>query len=310
VRSRQHAILGAGLLLGALTAARETPAYCRTTTCDPHNPASPDACVDDSYGCAVNGKPLHWAPACLSFSVQQDGSPRRGITYDAMYRAVSAAYFNWTNVTCPDGGSPSLKAFMIGPVACDQVQYNTNPKTPNANIWMFRDKDWPHDKSALALTTVSFSTTSGEIFDADVELNSDSNPITMGDADVAYDLQSIVQHESGHTLGLAHTSFEYATMFTVYALGETKKRNLSEDDAQGICLVYPPGANRGACDPSPRHGFSSECMVPPKQGCALVGPIRVGLSGVGVLGLGLVCALGWRRRVGQRTAPAPRRKGR
>jgi hypothetical protein len=277
---------------------RETRAFCRTTTCDPNDPNAADACERDADGCATNGFELYWAPACISFSVQQDGSTMCEIPWWTLHSAVGNAYFNWTHADCGGGRIPSLQVFLRSPVFCSQVQYNTGANQPNASIWMFRDQNWSHQRSALALTTVTYATTTGEIYDADIELNSDENDITVGDEWIGFDLQSIVQHESGHTLGLDHSpSLLDATMFPDYSQGEIKKRSLSGDDATGICAVYPPAEDRGACDPSPRHGFSGECTgAQSKGGCAFERPVRTGLSGVGGLGLALVGAWGWRWR--------------
>src|SRR5262249_40502589 len=69
---------------------------------------------------------------------------------------------------------------------------------------------------------------------------------------------SIVTHESGHFLGLAHSHDQTATMWPVYNEHTTNLRNISPDDVAGICAIYPPGSIE-TCDPTPRHGFSTEC---------------------------------------------------
>jgi hypothetical protein len=287
------ALLG---LLGVCLASARAEAYCQTTTCNAKDPTAADACQYDAQGCATNGFKLYWPNACVSISTQADGSPLRGITSDTMNSMVGDAYYNWTNVDC-GGQVPSIQVFTRSPVSCHQVQYNS--RQPNANIWMFRDDKWPGDDvGTLALTTVTFNRTTGEIYDADVELNSAQNVITVGDTDVKFDLQSIVQHESGHTLGLSHSPLVYSTMDAMYSSGDVVKRTLSNDDVQGICAVYPPGQDRGACDPTPRHGFSSDCAAPTekKRGCALEGPVRASLPGLAGLGLAILGAVGLRRR--------------
>jgi MYXO-CTERM domain-containing protein len=159
---------------------------------------------------------------------------------------------------------------------------------------MYRDAGWPYASSAatLALTTVTYNVNTGEIFDAEVEINSADNPITVGDDSVQFDLDSIITHESGHFLGLAHSCDLEATMFVSYKLGDTSLRSLEADDIAGICSIYPPGTSVAQCDPTPRHGFSSDCGSPPAEtGCCTTapgGPSRSGSAAV----LALLAAFG------------------
>jgi hypothetical protein len=126
---------------------------------------------------------------------------------------------------------------------------------------------------------VTFDPTTGEIFDADMEINSHDQTVTVSGPLPAngYDFESIVTHETGHFLGMAHSGDARATMFAHYQPGTTAMRNLSSDDVTGICSVYPPNGTRatstgnalpeGVCDPTPRHGFSTQCGDTSKQGC-------------------------------------------
>jgi predicted Zn-dependent protease len=293
-------------LLGVSAAAGRAAAYCRTTTCDTSQlPPATGACQYDADGCAINGVPLSWPQACVAFSVQKDASPLRGIAFGTMQSVVADVYANWEGVDCGGGLGPSIQVFDRSPVNCNQVEYNRKSDQPNANVWMFRDETWPHDgaRTTIALTTVTYGAETGQIYDADVELNSANFFITVGDDNVQADLQSVVQHESGHTLGLAESPERTAAMYGSYSPSDTSKRTLSADDIAGICAVYPSGEDRGACDATPRHGFSSDCHVDKKDsGCTVRGPVRGGRSGLGGLwglgglGLGLLVYLGRRRR--------------
>jgi len=51
------------------------------------------------------------------------------------------------------------------------------------------------------------------------------------------DLESVAVHEIGHLLGLAHSSDSNAVMYPSIAAG-TKKRNLAQDDIDGIHALY------------------------------------------------------------------------
>jgi hypothetical protein len=144
-------------------------------------------------------------------------------------------------------------------------------KGPNYNIWIFQDTVWPYDsvgENAIAITTTQFHPTTGEIYDSDVELNSLNNTFTLGETNVQIDLSSVVLHEAGHFLGLAHSLLWSAVMSPTLQKGDASRRNLDPDDVQGICSAYPPGPLNPSCDPEPRHGFSTECEAP-NASCAV-----------------------------------------
>ncbi len=130
------------------------------------------------------------------------------------------------------------------------------------------------DTSTVALTTVTYGKTTGQIFDADIELNgwdgkSPTDPpgfyYTCVDPPAAtcsspglagcidWDAQNTVTHEAGHVLGLAHNCDAttvscpdpLATMYPKAVAGETSKRDLRPDDIDGICTIYPVG--KGGC---------------------------------------------------------------
>ena len=94
----------------------------------------------------------------------------------------------------------------FGPVGCKESEYNQGDG--NANIILFRDTSWPYDGAShvLALTTVSFGVKSGQIVDVDIEVNSTVHLGVNEDPEGNYDLQSILTHEVGHFLGLAHSA--------------------------------------------------------------------------------------------------------
>lgn len=253
---RTEPLLACGAALAVLLVASSASAFCRTTTCDATGATN---CAFDSNGCSTTGLPLFWPSKCLDFGVQQDGSPKLGISYDQANMAIQTAASQWMSVSCGTA-SPSFKFWDDGKIVCNEPQYN--PNGPNANIWMFRDKDWPYvgANTTLALTTVTFAIKTGEILDADVELNSFGTHFVVTDSGPGTDLQSIATHESGHFLGLAHSNDITATMYPQYQSGDRSFRTLAQDDVDGICTVYPPDRNAPDCTGSSTPGgFSANC---------------------------------------------------
>jgi hypothetical protein len=179
--------------------------------------------------------------------------------------AADKAFGAWQKVTCPATGSaPAIKLGRVyGTVACNLHEYNQ--VDGNANIIMFHDDQWPYSDGTdvLALTTVTFSKKTGDIYDADMEINGEQPLSTTDIVDPnAYDLQSIITHEAGHFLGLGHSLDPDATMWAQYSTGNDSFRDLSPDDVDAICTVYPP-ATAKVCDYSPRQGFSPQCGIYP-----------------------------------------------
>lgn len=296
--ARRLASLVCVTALAALAASRTAHAYCRTSTCGNTTgtlctPSQPGDC----------GKPLAWPSPCVGYSLQQDAS--REVSLPSATQVFEAAFQTWHDVTCPGGGHPRIEGSDTGPVACNQHEYNQD--SGNANIIMFRDAAWPHagQGDTLALTTVTYNLDTGEIYDADMELNSAQAQFTTTDAGVKDDLYSIATHEVGHFLGLSHTSVNAATMFADYIPGTTSLRQPKADDIAAICAAYPPGAPIPAtCDATPRHGFSSTCAsAPVSSGCCSVAPGAPASPGEApgrALGLGALAAALAARRLARR----------
>jgi hypothetical protein len=266
-----------GVLLAALATSTEARAFCRSTT----SPVPPD--FNPTQGrCWTQGAPLFWANACVGYSLQRDAS--RHVDLATASRLVDRAFETWNAAACSgddsaEGGAdvsprnPSIHATQLGNVACNVVGYDTTG--PNQNSIVFRDDSWPHGEGneTYALTTVTFDTTTGEIFDADMEINTAQSSFSLADPvpPDGYDLESVLTHEAGHFLGLAHSASADAAMSPTYMPGSTHHRQLAPDDVAAICSAYNPDGTRltaagpvpaMACDPTPRHGFASECTPP------------------------------------------------
>jgi len=263
-------------------------------------------------GCNVGGHPLHWASSVISFDIQRDGSKLQTITYDQLHTVATNAFQRWLDAVCADGNHPRISVVDFGPVECAKPEYNKDQ--PNQNVITFHDDKWPYKNTGaetLALTSVVFSPETGELYNADIELNSYGDHFVLGaaQADEAahlYDLNAVLTHEVGHFLGLSHSLNQQATMFNSYQLGMS---TLESDDVAAICASLP--ADRVPADPGnppgvPRHGFSPECGQSESGCCSSTiggrlppnGPLALWAFGLG--------AVAWRARgrTKKRSAPA------
>lgn len=290
-------------------------AFCLTHTCDPGENGT--NCPIDK-GCNVGGLVLFWPTRTISYSIQKDDSAKAGISREALGAVVENAFQRWAAADC-GGQSPSFAIERLpaagkdGPeyVDCPKPEYNKSQG--NANVITFHDDTWPYKNTGaetLALTTVFFNPQTGEIYDANIEINTsqpEHNRFVVGTPRASdVDLNAVLTHETGHFLGLSHSTDTSATMWSSYEAGMT---TLERDDVSAICASLAPGRMFESTSTVPRHGFDAECGKPDSGCCnSTIGSKPPSSTGLWVFGLGLSAWLGrarFRRRLP--TARAPRR---
>jgi hypothetical protein len=263
MRGRWHRMVLLSTTIGLALAiwVGQAGAFCRSTTCR-------GECPTDGNGCPSTGQPLFWPRSCLGFSLQKNGT--QSLDLADVRLAIQKSFQAWSEVPCVAGvgAAASMTFSEIEDVACNKSQYNADGA--NVNVVIFRDDDWTYHgiDGTLAKTAVTYDDTTGEIFDADIEINAAFNNLTVTDTKVGYDLRAIVTHEAGHFIGIAHSPDPVATMFATYAPGSFAGRALADDDVAAICAVYPPG-RQGSCDTTPRGGLGATCADPAKSGCGV-----------------------------------------
>ena len=266
---RLAAILG---VLGMLFWEGRASAFCRAVTLSP--PLGYDPVALGCFTSDADSGPLpqlFWRNQCVSYSFQNRGSKHISVADAA--RVAAQAFTTWSSAPCA-GGVPAIQADPYPPVECD------NPREQgHNNVIIFRDNGWPYEddaSNAIGYTSLTILKATGEIVGASIEINSTDYTIVAtsggpnagpGDAGSpkTYDLASILTHEAGHFLGLAHSGEQTAVMYANYHPGSTV---LTPDDVQGICSIYSPDGTRNTsggpvaattCMPAPRLGFSTEC---------------------------------------------------
>jgi hypothetical protein len=220
-----------------------------------------------------------WSVRQLTYRQDAAGSSRTPV--EAEFTAIDNAFATWQAMArgCSDF------EFVRGPRISDAgVGKGTNAD----NIVIFREENcrdvvpladpcqtdsscgnkhrcWEHGDATIALTTSTYSTRTGVVFDSDIEFNAgkssdglrflfttiSSPPCTEGMETpfcTAYDIQNTATHEIGHMVGFDHVTQETSTMAPTAPLADLQKRAIDPGSASGFCSTYPRGKPPVPCD--------------------------------------------------------------
>lgn len=244
------------------------------------------------------GMPVAWKSPCITMQLFL-GAPPQALTADQYLRAATAGASVWSQPTlaCSDirlgvVANPAVSA----DVAYDQINsiaFRNAAWCPSIASPADDPSCYPH--SALAITTLVKNKNTGEILDADTVFNAvdytwaDIVPAPDPMPPDTPDFQNAITHELGHVIGLAHSCYAAAdkqgrlldntgapeldcydnpelpdaikesTMYPSVSLPDTSRRDLGEDDIQGVCDIYP--YSHASCDAVPQLNKGGGCAT-------------------------------------------------
>jgi hypothetical protein len=346
-------LLRALAALAVVAVAAGAYAFVRSTTADPANPGA--------------GQALWWRPRQITFVLNASAYQGGCGSIDDAKAAARASFLAWMTATQAGASQPctDFKFNDCGDTSRTDLGYNSNNPGSNANLVVFRSglcsaisdarchpanpqdigpcieafNCWSHDSrtgtgGTLALTTVTFVPSTGEILDADMELNSWNGSLSAptgffftcasgptcaaaygGSSCAAFDIQNTVTHEAGHMLGLDHICViggtppsnmcpagDSPTMAPTASLGDINKRTLAQDDVAGVCTIYPAGSPTQMANASPSGDVPtttvaiSAPLACPSGASSSGGGGGCSTGGGGIASLLALATMFWRRR--------------
>lgn len=174
-----------------------------------------------------SGNPIRWTTMPIEYSA--DPSNDAGLDPDGVVAAVVAGAGVWGDI------EGSTIDFRFRGSTSDPV---TAHDEVNA---VYFEGDWEFDPDLLALTSV-WSYENGMAVGFDMAVNAMDHDWSLDaskERDKA-DMQNALAHEFGHAVGIGHLEKSpEATMYPSSPVGETMKRDLSDEDVWVALNFYP-----------------------------------------------------------------------
>ncbi len=240
---------------------------------------------------AENPQPLRWYQGRPAYTWRLSTATPGEADWARIQPLVEAAHDAWIGTECG-----TVPEFTFG--GTSEATAATLPKTladepDNLVVFVNSKVQWQDSgnlSSWLAITKIASDSRTGQIIDADIEVNDGMYTFWYDDRRgpaSTVDFRAMIVHELGHFYGLDHSTVDSAVMEARYD-AETPRRALTDDDTDGVCALYADAPQW--VDPNAGDGGHDD-----DGGCGAGG--RAGLAG-GLAGLA-VTAL---RRRGRQAA--------
>jgi hypothetical protein len=190
-----------------------------------------------------SNKPLRWwLRPQLQFSLATV-APEEA-TLEVVRPLVEQAFDVWITTTC--GRVPEVTFGGTKAEVRATTPTSLRAEPDNLIVFIRSASEWSrfgNSPTWIAITKIAHDPNSGEIVDADIEINDGGYVFSYDDSPAAneVDFLSMLTHELGHFYGLDHSLDSRATMFATYATSPAdamEARTLAQDDIDGVCTLY------------------------------------------------------------------------
>ncbi len=224
---------------------------------------------------SIDGACLYRPTRDFRYAVDALGNPET--PGNTEFTAIDNAFTRWSAAVSACSGFTFTN---VGPIA--NLRAERLVESPNVSALIFRQRRcsvvvptsdpcfgsgtcgnqyncWEYSDSAVVVPTTTYSVSTGEIFDTDVEFNTPSFIFTTVDSPVcqapnfavtcvASDVQNLTTNMIGRMLGIATNSDSRSTMARTSPPGELSKRVIDQGTINGFCAAYSVGLPPRDCD--------------------------------------------------------------
>ncbi|MFO0725248.1 MAG: matrixin family metalloprotease [Myxococcota bacterium] len=213
-----------------------------------------------------------WMSRCIPYWLSLHGT-----LLDNKQLLVGNCFDQWANNACTDLEFKYVDT-TSEVAAFDELHPLTNQNViasiESESEWVDADKN-ALDPGLLAITLTTYLQATGEIIDADILVHASgfkfedvSDQVAcMGARTPPFDLRNTLTHEMGHWIGFAHSPVVGSTMEASARQCEIQKRDLAQDDKDGVCTVYPKGQATATCKPPTTYTPAGLDVTPFRNQC-------------------------------------------